>query len=161
VVCSQVMLRRLLGTRRHRAAFAVLALFAPIFFAAESACAGPVLQTNTNEAGEIALDARGVGIEQALNAVAEEGGFDVWIQEGVTRPPVNVTVPMLPVEDVLHEILRGRNYALIYDGDGDGVSRVMVLAPSNASRSRAPVRRPPPRKARPKQAPKGAIVVRN
>jgi hypothetical protein len=119
-----------------------------------SAAAG--LRLEAGGGGEIALDARGVPVGQVLDAVAEHGGFDVVMARGITRPPVNLTVPMAPIEDVLLQILRGRNYAVIYDGDRGAVSRVIVLRPSTASRSSARAARP----RRNPQRPRSAVVIR-
>jgi hypothetical protein len=94
----------------------------------------PVLRVDARPGGEIELDARGVTIGEALRAMAVEAGFEVVISEGVQRPPVNMVVSTAPVEQVLRQILRGRNYALVYDGDDQSVSRVIVLSPPSARR---------------------------
>jgi hypothetical protein len=91
-----------------------------------------VLRVESNLDGEVGIDARGVTIDQALGAIASKGGFDVMIEPGVVRPLVNIAVPMAPVEDVLREVLRGRNYALVYDGDAS-LSRVIILRPPSPS----------------------------
>jgi hypothetical protein len=101
---------------------------------------GPVLHVESAPSGEIELDARGVTIEQTLRAMASEAGFEVMIQEGLPRPPVNMVVSMAPVQQVLRQVLRGRNYALLYDGD-ESVSRVIVLPPPSKRRAPVPPRR--------------------
>jgi hypothetical protein len=118
------------------------------------------LHVATNRAGEMALDARGVPIADVLQALAEEAGFEVSIAEARSRPPVNLSVPMAPVEAVLQEMLRGRNYALVYDGDD--VSQVILLPPSGASPARSSRPAPPPPRGRAggKAAP-AALVIRN
>ena len=92
----------------------------------------PNLRVESNTAGEIGLEARGATLEDALNAIAVKTGVEVRIEPGVPRPPVNITIPMAPVEDVLRELLHGRNYALVYDGEDAPLSQVIVLRPSVA-----------------------------
>jgi hypothetical protein len=99
----------------------------------------PGLRVESNAGGEIGLEARGVTIDEALRAIASTAGFEVVMKPGVQRPPVNVGMPMAPVEEVLRQILRGRNYALVYDADDATLSRVIVLTPPsvrNAGRGR-------------------------
>lgn len=91
-----------------------------------------VLRIKSTPTGEMDLEARGVTIEETLTAIAREAGFEVMIEQGITRPPVNVSVSSVPVEQLLHDVLRGRNYALVYDGDDDSLRRVIVLRPSTA-----------------------------
>jgi len=109
-------------------------LLAPVASTAARAGAAPkpVLHFESGTNGEIGLDAREVTLEQVLLAIAGKGGFEVVIEDGVDRPLVNLTVPMAPLEDVLREILRGRNYAFVRDADTASLSRVIVLAPSAA-----------------------------
>jgi hypothetical protein len=99
------------------------------------------LRVDSNTAGEIELDARAVPLEEALNAIASKTGFEVVIDPGITRPPVNIAVSMSPVEDVLRQILRGRNYALVRDADDGFLYQVIVLPPPAPPRP-VPFRRP-------------------
>ena len=112
--------------------------------------------------GEMSLVARGVPITQALDAVAEKAQLEVLVYGGpVVRPPVNLVIPTTSVEDLLRGMLHGRNYALVYDADGDEVSRVILLPPSTAGR--AAVSPPRRRAARGKAKAKAPapIVIRN
>ena len=126
-----------------------LVLMLPAVLAGASAQAvtqvKPNLRVESNTAGEIGLDARGATLEDVLNAIAAKTGVEVLIEPGVTRPPVNITMPMAPVEDVLRELLRGRNYALVYDGQDALLSQVIVLRPSVAG-PRTATYRPPYRR---------------
>jgi len=101
----------------------------------------PGLRVETNATGEIGLDAHGATLDDTLNAIASKTGVDIVIERGLVRPPVNVVVSMAPVEYVLRQILRGRNYALIYDGEDTFVSQVIILPPS-AARPNPPPRPP-------------------
>jgi hypothetical protein len=95
----------------------------------------PVLRVESNIAGEVGLEAREVTIEQALQAIASEAGFEVVITPGIPRTPVNLTVSSAPVEYVLRQILRGRNYSLVYEGDDAFLSQVIVLPPPAPGRN--------------------------
>ncbi len=94
----------------------------------------PALRVKASTASEIEFEARGVTIEQALNAIASEAGFEVVITPGIVRPPVNMTVSTAPVEYVLRQILRGRNYSLVYGGKHAHLRQVIVLPPQAATR---------------------------
>lgn len=121
----------------------------------------PVLRVESSADGEIQLDARRAAITEVLRALAAEGGFEVVLDDGIARPPVTATLPTAPIEDILHEVLRERNYALVYDGD-DGVSQVILLAPS-APRNPGTVSRKPstvPRAKRKGVSDCGPIVIR-
>jgi hypothetical protein len=98
--------------------------------AAAPAQADGALQVESNAAGEIEVDARGAALDEVLSAIASKAGFQVAIESGIQRPPVNLAVPMAPVEEVLRQILRGRNYALIYDAHDSSLDEVIVLRPS-------------------------------
>jgi hypothetical protein len=117
-----------------------------------------VWQFESSPSGEVSVVARAVPIAQALTALANEGGFEVLMDDGVTRPPVDLTMPMGSIEDILREMLRGRNYALVYDGATESLSRVILLAPSKPGPPSS-ARRIPARKARQKTP--APIVVRN
>ena len=131
--------------QRHRAALPVVALLLVLVAgAAVQAETEPtsVLRVESDATGEIGLEARGVTIEQALAAIASRAGFEVVIEHGIQRPPVNMAVSTAPVEAVLRQILRGRNYALVYDAEDASLSRVIVLAPSAVRRRSVVSRRP-------------------
>ncbi len=105
----------------------------------------PVLRVQSSRSGEINLEAHGASIDDVLSAIAARTGLEVLIEPGITRPPVNITMPMAPVADVLREILRGRNYSFVYDGENPVPHEVIVLRPSvpgpAPARSRPPFRR--------------------
>jgi hypothetical protein len=107
----------------------VLALFASTAVRAGTEPT-PRLRVESNSTGEIALEAHGVTIDEALDAIAAEAGFEVVIEHGITRPPVDISLSMAPVENVLRQVLRGRNYALVYDGEDEFPTEVIVLPPS-------------------------------
>jgi hypothetical protein len=53
---------------------------------------------------------------------------------------------LAPLEDVLREVLRGRNHALLYDRGGESLTQVIVLDPSGP---RTPSRKPPTKRTKP------------
>lgn len=143
-------------------ALAVTALAAGLTSTPAQAGPPPVLRFESNSSGELAVVARGVTIMRALNAVAEQAQFEVLVQEGAPRPPLNVTVLMAPIDDVVREMLSGRNYALVYDGDSGSLSQVILLAPSVPGKpSAAARRRNVPARRTASKKPRGALVVRN
>ena len=89
----------------------------------------PVLHVESNPEGEIEIEARGAAIEHVLGALASEAGFEVVMENGIVRPPVNVAASTAPVEDTLRRVLHGRNYALVYGEGGESLSQVIVLKP--------------------------------
>ena len=119
-----------------RAALPVLAVLVILLGTATvrgGAQASPILRVESNTGGEVEIDARGVTIEEALWAIASKAGFEVVLDPGTARPLVNMAVSMAPVEDVLRQILRGRNYALVYDAGDVSLSQVIVLPPPSAA----------------------------
>jgi hypothetical protein len=103
---------------------------------AQSAPARPLL-VESDPVGDIVLDARGVPVGEVLRSIAASEGFEVVIDEGIARPLVHLNVSSEPMEDVLRQILRGRNHALIYDSDTASLDQVIVLTPSKPGRASA------------------------
>lgn len=120
-----------------------------------------VLRVVSRPGGEIELDARRAAITEVLRALAAEAGFEVVLDDGIARPPVDATLQTAPLEDILRDVLRDRNYALVYDGD-DGVSQVILLAPSAPRKPGAVQRKPAkvPRRKQKEASDRGPIVVR-
>lgn len=145
-------------TARHRIVWSAAAVAALAIL--PSAVRAATLHLESNGDGEFVLAARDAAIIDALNAVGEEAGFEVLADRGPRRPPVNLQIEDAPVEDVLRQLLRGRNYAVVYD-DGD-ISRVILLEPSTPGASgRSPAPRPPARARRGGKAAPAPIVIRN
>ncbi|MDX2169316.1 MAG: hypothetical protein SF182_19755 [Deltaproteobacteria bacterium] len=110
---------------------------------ASAAGAAVVRVEAAGEAG-IALEARGASIGATLDALARELGFDVWLDDRQPRAPVTIRLQEASLEALLRELLRGRNFALVYDAAG-AVDQVIVLAPSKPGSGRPA---PPPRRAK-------------
>lgn len=75
--------------------------------------------------------ATGARVEDVLGALAEHEPFAIAMQLGVERPLVDVDVRDASLDEVLRDVLRGRNYTIAYRDAGDrlAVSRVEVLLP--------------------------------
>jgi hypothetical protein len=123
---------------------------------ARSGAARQPLRVESSTDGDLGFVAHGVALVDVLRALAAEGGFEIVIDPTIKRPPVTLTVPVSAVEDALRNLLRGRNYSLVFDAETESVSQVFVLEPSVPGKAS-----PAPRKAaKKKQAQQGAIVVR-
>jgi hypothetical protein len=85
----------------------------------------------------LTVEAHGVGVEEVLEEISRQMGFTVMVREAV-RPPVNVSLKDATLEEVLQQILRGENYALVYrtakgklaQGSA-GIGKVLLLSPSD------------------------------
>ncbi len=81
------------------------------------------------------IAAEGARLEEVLEALAAKEGFDVQMQLGIERPPVDVHLSNVPLDTVLRRVLRRRSYTISYEETEDGlsVSRVTVLSPQAAT----------------------------
>lgn len=92
------------------------------------------VQVESSPSGDLMLDARGAQLAQVLHSIAAMEGFDVVMDERIPRRPVHVSDSRGPLEEVLRQILRGRNFALIYDEETAALAQVIVLRPSTPRR---------------------------
>jgi hypothetical protein len=104
-------------------------VFALLLAAAHDAVAAP-LEVERDDSGWT-VKATGVRVEDVLDALAAREPFGVAMQLGVERPLVDADVRDASLEQVLRNVLRGRNYTIAYRDDGDrlAVSRVELLLP--------------------------------
>jgi hypothetical protein len=118
-----------------RAACAISSALLLLSSASGRAGAGPrpVLRVESNDRGAIAVEAHDATLAETLQAIASNGGFEVLIDDRIDRPLVNLTLPPTPVEEVLRQILHGRNYAVLYEAGDSLPIRVIVLPPSTPS----------------------------
>jgi hypothetical protein len=104
------------------------------------------LKVERRQAG-LRVVADDVPLEEVLDALAASEDFDVVMQPGVERPPVDVDLRDVSLEQALRRILRRRSYAISYQETEGGlaVSRVQVLLPGDtAVDAAAAPRRPSP-----------------
>jgi hypothetical protein len=77
-------------------------------------------------------------VDEVLREIGKQAGFAVLAKEA-THPTVNISIKDATPEEVLQQILRGENYALVYRnakgesarGSG-GINKVLLLSPSGA-----------------------------
>lgn len=123
-----------------------------------------LLKVEPSEDG-LSIEARRAVVTDVLEALSAEAGFDVLVADAPKRALVNATVRDRSVEDVLREVLRDRNYALVYANGA--VTQVILLEPSGSSPPSRPVTaranaatRRANAAARKKAAARGPTVVR-
>lgn len=123
------------------AAIASAVSFLAATWPASASAGAPVWHVDATPAGTVRVEARGAPVPDVLRAIGSEANFDVVIDDSIPRPPVYLTLAPARVEEVLHDVLNDRNYALLYDGETGAVSCLIVLPPSAP---RSPSRRQPP-----------------
>lgn len=123
--------------------FALATLVALLLMAPGGASAAP-LEIEHGDTGWT-VRATGARVEDVLGALAEREPFAVAMQLGVERPLVDVDVRDASLDEVLRDVLRGRNYVITYRsfayrdaGDGLAVSRVELLLPRPPSDATEP-----------------------
>jgi hypothetical protein len=107
------------------------------FLPVQSGAAERMLSVVSSPAG-VTVEAHGVEVEEVLREMGKKMGFAVTTKEAA-RPTVNVSIKDATPEEVLQQILRGENYALVYRnakgesvrGSG-GIDKVLLLSPSGA-----------------------------
>lgn len=112
---------------------------APALLGANAPSPAPdrVLHVDVEPSGKIALEARGVELDEVLDALAAKRGFAVVMARGVARPPVDVDVAAASTTEAIRRVMRGRNYALVYGATDGKLRRVIVFPPREPSRSRS------------------------
>jgi hypothetical protein len=114
---------------------AFLLLVAPLLIAAAAPnpqSGARLLKVDVDPSGEIALEARGVELEEVLDSIAAKRGFEVVMTRGIARPPVDIGIERAPLAEVLRQLMRGRNYALVFRSRDRRLSRLIVLSPPTA-----------------------------
>jgi hypothetical protein len=109
------------------------AAFQPV----QSRAAERMLSVVSSPAG-LTIEAHDVGVDEVLREIGKQAGFAVLAKEA-THPTVNISIKDATPEEVLQQILRGENYALVYRnakgesarGSG-GINKVLLLSPSGA-----------------------------
>ncbi|MFM7143748.1 MAG: hypothetical protein ACKO2K_17725, partial [Alphaproteobacteria bacterium] len=86
-----------------------------------------------------------------LAEIGGEAGFTV-LDSGKSYPPVTVAIEDSPIDSLLHQLLRGVNFFIVYKGggrgqsiDGRGIDRIVLLTSGGAGNSSASG--PPPARA--------------
>lgn len=112
----------------------VAVLVAPLVLGASAGRAAASVSVERGEEGW-SIAAEGARLEEVLEALAAKEGFDVRMQLGIERRPVDVHLTDVPLDTVLRRVLRRRSYTISYEETEDGlsVSRVTVLSPQDAT----------------------------
>ena len=80
-----------------------------------------------SESGLISADFRGVSLGKALESVAEQTGWDIYVEPGLQARRVQTRFTALPQGEALRRMLGDLNHALL-GGEGGKPSRLMVYA---------------------------------
>ena len=95
------------------------------------------LKVVVTEAG-LTVEAHGVDTEQALRAIGEQVGFTIVAKEAA-HPVLDIFLKDVPLEEALQQLLRGENYAIVYQtpkgektpGE-EKIGKVVLLSPPTA-----------------------------
>jgi hypothetical protein len=85
------------------------------------------------DAPRLSVEARGVSFLRVLEEIGAKVGF-VVVDYGGSDKPLTVSIQDASVQEVLEHLLRGENYAFIYEGQRKGIEKVLLLT-SSAKRS--------------------------
>jgi hypothetical protein len=81
------------------------------------------------DASRLSLEARGISLLRVLEEIGAKVGF-VVVDYGGLDKPLTVSIQDASVEEVLEHLLRGENYAVIYEGQRRGIEKVFLLTSS-------------------------------
>jgi hypothetical protein len=76
----------------------------------------------------ISVEARDVRLLQVLRDISIKVGFDL-ANYGIPDRELTVSIQEATVEEVLHQLLRGENYGVVYREKDGGISKVLLLSP--------------------------------
>ncbi len=85
---------------------------------------------------QLSVEAQGVSLQQVLQAIGTEVGFTV-VDRGGSRAPLTLSLTDATLAEVLRQLLRGENYAILYRGPkagnvGGGIDKITLLGPQTA-----------------------------
>lgn len=93
-----------------------------VAFLALSESAGAVVRPGAKyEGGNLTMEARNATIGEMLETIARTAGVDVFIAKGLQTKEDRMTLQIAeePLEEAIKRILRGYNYAAIYEKEGN------------------------------------------
>lgn len=85
-------------------------------------------------APRLTVEANGVSLQQVLGQIGEKLGFVVVDYGGADRL-ITFSLQDASAEEVLGQLLRGENYALIYDGQRKQIAKVLLLTSATQASS--------------------------
>jgi hypothetical protein len=116
------------GMSRLRESLVALSLASVVGLgvAAGSAAERKTELTVTYEAPRLSVEARGVTLQRVLGEIGKKLGFTV-VDYGGSDRLVTFSMQEASAEEVLGQLLRGENYALIYDGPRNEMAKLVLL----------------------------------
>ena len=78
------------------------------------------------DARRISVEARGVSLQQVLGEIGKKLGFAV-VDYGGSDRLITFSIQDASAEEVLGQLLRGENYAVIYDGTQKEIAKLLLL----------------------------------
>ena len=82
--------------------------------------------TVTYEAPRLSVEARGVTLQRVLGEIGKKLGFTL-VDYGGSDRLVTFSMQEASAEEVLGQLLRGENYALMYDGPRNEIAKLVLL----------------------------------
>jgi hypothetical protein len=83
----------------------------------------------TYDAPRLSVEAKGVSLQRILGEIGEKLGF-VVVDYGGSDRLLTFSIQDASVEEVLGQLLRGENYAVVYDGQRKEIAKVLLLTSS-------------------------------
>lgn len=78
-------------------------------------------------APRLSVEAKGVSLQQVLGAIGEKLGF-VVVDYGQADRLITLSLQDASTEEVLGQLLRGENYALVYDEQRKEIAKLLLLS---------------------------------
>jgi hypothetical protein len=82
--------------------------------------------TVTYEAPRLSVEARGVSLQRVLGEIGKKLGFTV-VDYGGSDRLITFSMQEASAEEVLGQLLRGENYAVVYDGPRKEIAKLLLL----------------------------------
>jgi hypothetical protein len=82
--------------------------------------------TVTYDAPRLSVEARGVSLQRVLGEIGKKLGFTI-VDYGGSDRLVTFSIQDASAEEVLGQLLRGENYAVIYDGPRKEIAKLVLL----------------------------------
>ena len=83
----------------------------------------------TYDAPRLSVEAKGVSLQRVLGEIGEKLGF-VVVDYGGSDRLLTFSIQDASAEEVLGQLLRGENYAVVYDGQRKEIAKVLLLTSS-------------------------------
>jgi hypothetical protein len=83
----------------------------------------------TYDAPRLSVEATGVSLQRVLGEIGEKLGF-VVVDYGGSDRLLTFSIQDASAEEVLGQLLRGENYAVVYDGQRKEIAKVLLLTSS-------------------------------